>query len=47
LELSAKVLDLAWIGYFGAEPAPKRERDESGKEGRGDVRAEQQMENAS
>jgi hypothetical protein len=44
LELSSKVLDLAWIGYFGADPAPKREREESAREAHADVRTEQQME---
>jgi hypothetical protein len=32
LELSPKVLDLAWTGYFGGQPINKRESEEAGKE---------------
>jgi MoxR-like ATPase len=31
LELTPKVLDLAWIGYFGSEPPPKAESQEPAK----------------
>jgi MoxR-like ATPase len=40
LELSPKVLDLAWVGYFGGEPPPKREKAE-GLELTGDLPAEE------
>jgi predicted ATPase with chaperone activity len=42
LELTPKVLDLAWIGYFGNELPGRRERGEGGKGDSEDVRAEQQ-----
>ncbi|HKB42733.1 MAG TPA: hypothetical protein VKD72_40265 [Gemmataceae bacterium] len=44
LELTSKVLDLAWIGYFGNDRPGKREREEGGKEDGGESRAEQQTE---
>ena len=31
LELSPEVLDVAWTGYFGSEPAGKRDSGETGK----------------
>ncbi len=31
LELTAKVLDLAWVGYFGSEPSATRESPDVGK----------------
>lgn len=43
LELTPKVLDLAWTGYFGSEQPRKRERAEDGKETNGDSPAEQQV----
>src|SRR5262249_8601445 len=42
LELSPKVLDLAWTGYFGNEQPRKRDRAEDGKETGGDGQEEQQ-----
>ncbi|HTU88496.1 MAG TPA: hypothetical protein VMF69_00215 [Gemmataceae bacterium] len=42
LELSPKVLDLAWIGYFGTEQPRKQEKAEDGKETNGDAQEEQQ-----
>jgi hypothetical protein len=44
LELTSKVLDLAWVGYFGGEPPGRRERAEGGKGDAADVRAERQPE---
>lgn len=42
LELSPKVLDLAWTGYFGSEQPRKRDRAEDGKETGGAGQEEQQ-----
>jgi predicted ATPase with chaperone activity len=42
LELTPKVLDLAWVGYFGSEPPARRERGEGGKGDVVDVRADKQ-----
>lgn len=44
LELTPKVLDLAWIGYFGQELPKKREKGDGAKEASSDSRAEQQTE---
>jgi hypothetical protein len=40
LELTRKVLDLAWIGYFGNELPGKRDPGEGGQADSGDIRAE-------
>jgi predicted ATPase with chaperone activity len=42
LELTPKVLDLAWMGYFGTEQLRKRDKAESSKEATGDGRNEHQ-----
>lgn len=42
LELSPKVLDLAWTGYFGTEQPKKRDRAEDEREANGASREEQQ-----
>lgn len=42
LELSPKVLDLAWVGYFGSEQPRKQDRREDEKETNGDSQDEQQ-----
>ncbi|HTU90637.1 MAG TPA: hypothetical protein VMF69_11230 [Gemmataceae bacterium] len=42
LELSPKVLDLAWIGYFGNEQPKKRDKAEDDKETSGNGQDEQQ-----
>jgi hypothetical protein len=47
LELTPKVLDLAWVGYFGNEQPGRREKGEGGKGDVADVRAEQQTEKES
>jgi hypothetical protein len=44
LELTPKVLDLAWVGYFGGELPAKLDKAESEKEEEGDLRAEPQPE---
>jgi hypothetical protein len=44
LELTPKVLDLAWIGYFGTELPGKQETGEGGQGDSVDVGAEQQTE---
>ncbi len=44
LELTPKVLDLAWIGYFGSEPTGRREKGEGDKGDIADSRAEPQTE---
>jgi predicted ATPase with chaperone activity len=44
LELTPKVLDLAWVGYFGNELRARRERGEGGKGEVADVRAERPTE---
>ncbi len=46
LELTPKVLDLAWIGYFGNELPGSRERREGGEANAADVRAGQHTEAA-
>jgi predicted ATPase with chaperone activity len=40
LELTPKVLDLAWMGYFGSEPPPKRDKGDGQPEITGELRAE-------
>jgi hypothetical protein len=42
LELSPKVLDLAWVGYFGTELPGLREQEEGGKGDAGALHAEEQ-----
>jgi predicted ATPase with chaperone activity len=44
LELTPKVLDLAWVGYFGNELSRRREKGEGGKGDVADVRAERPTE---
>lgn len=44
LELNAKVLDLAWIGYFGSEPAGRQQASEAEKSDAGDTPSEEQSE---
>jgi MoxR-like ATPase len=44
LELTLKVLDLAWVGYFGTEQLGRREGEESGKGESAENPAEQQAE---
>ncbi len=44
LELTAKVLDLAWTGYFGTELPGKRDSGENEKGDSADIRAEPQTE---
>jgi hypothetical protein len=44
LELTSKVLDLAWVGYFGTEQSGRRDKGEGGKGDVTDGRAEQQTE---
>src|SRR5205807_7536715 len=41
LELTPKVLDLAWVGYFGSELLGRRESGEGGKGDSADLQAEQ------
>jgi hypothetical protein len=44
LQLIPEVLDLAWVGYFGNEPAGKRPKGEGGKRDGGGLRADQPVE---
>src|SRR5260221_2605913 len=44
LELTPKVLDLAWVGYFGSELPGKHEREEHGNRGATTILAGQQTE---
>ncbi len=44
LELTPKVLDLAWFGYFGSEPTGRREKGEGDKGDIADSRSEPQTE---
>jgi predicted ATPase with chaperone activity len=42
LELTPKVLDLAWMGYFGTEQLRRRDKSDSAKEAGGESRNEHQ-----